>query len=136
MRRRPDAAVKADYHELKLVRRKSLFPAPVAPMSRADQSTRATKCLIHTGSVHVQPPMGMSSLPRSRRSAASRELAMDVCPTMLPKMTAFERWEEQAALTAHLHASGTTSFVEQWKGRMRGDVLTFAASNGRVLMAD
>jgi quinol monooxygenase YgiN len=45
-----------------------------------------------------------------------------------------ERWADQGALTAHLDASDTVAFVGRWKGRMRGEVRKFDASNERGLM--
>ena len=44
-----------------------------------------------------------------------------------------ERWQDQAALTAHLGAPETSAFVEKWGQRMRGEVQKYDATNGRPL---
>ena len=46
-----------------------------------------------------------------------------------------ERWQDQAALTAHLGAPRTSAFVEKWRHRMRGKVQMYDASNERPLAA-
>ena len=46
-----------------------------------------------------------------------------------------ERWQDQAALTAHLGSTETSAFVEKWMHRMQGEMQKYDASNERAVMS-
>jgi quinol monooxygenase YgiN len=50
------------------------------------------------------------------------------------RMLVVQRWRDQTPLTAHLEASDTVAFVEQWSSRMVGGLHKFDAINERTLM--
>jgi quinol monooxygenase YgiN len=45
-----------------------------------------------------------------------------------------ERWSDQTALTAHLHATDTLAVVGQWGDTIRGEVLKYDVLRERALM--
>jgi quinol monooxygenase YgiN len=45
-----------------------------------------------------------------------------------------ERWVEQSALSAHLDAVDTVTFVSHWQGRMHGDIRKYDALNERSVI--
>jgi quinol monooxygenase YgiN len=49
-------------------------------------------------------------------------------------MLVAERWHNQRALDAHLDREETRAFVKKWSGRMEGDVLRYAVSEGHGVL--
>lgn len=50
------------------------------------------------------------------------------------RLLVVERWQHQAALSAHLEAPHTLKFVEKWMHRMKGDVQKYDVLNERPLL--
>lgn len=97
--------------------------------------------LIVTGYMHVEPIdvaefsvdiEALAIIARQRDGNLSYDVAVD--DPLTGRMLVAERWRDQAALTAHLHAPDTVAFVGRWQGRMRGNIVKYDAMNERALM--
>ncbi|MBY5358377.1 antibiotic biosynthesis monooxygenase [Rhizobium leguminosarum] len=97
--------------------------------------------LIIAGHIHVDPADVVPFLADLKQLAITTRkrtgnIAYDAAVDDLQAGTLLisERWADQTALSAHLDAADTVSFVGRWQGRMQGDVRKFDASNERGLM--
>lgn len=97
--------------------------------------------LIVTGYVHIDPAdlaqfmadlKALAALTRKRPGNISYDAAID--DPKAGRLLISERWRDQAALSEHLAADDTVTFVRRWDGRMRGDIRKYDASNERALM--
>ncbi len=97
--------------------------------------------LIVTGYVQVEPSelvqfcnefRDLATATRQRTGNLSYDAAVD--DPQDGRLLVFERWEDQASLSAHLEAADTRAFINRWRGRMRGNVDKYDASNKRGLM--
>ncbi|MCM2292541.1 antibiotic biosynthesis monooxygenase [Allorhizobium sp. BGMRC 0089] len=96
--------------------------------------------IIVTGYMHVDPAdlaafradlKTLALATRQREGNISYDAALDDREN--GRLLIVERWADQAALTAHLEAEDTLAFVNRWRGRMRGDIRKYDASNEREL---
>lgn len=97
--------------------------------------------LIITGYMHVDPAdlaqfitelNELASATRKRSGSIAYDAA--VVDPRTGRLLISERWVDQAALSAHLHASDTIAFVSRWTGRMRGELRKYDARNERDIM--
>jgi len=96
--------------------------------------------LIVTGYVYVEPPdvaefaADIQVLAHSAKQRGGGTFyAVAVDDRAAGRLLVVERWRDQASLTAHLDAPETLTFVERWRGRMRGDLRKYDAANERTL---
>ena len=98
--------------------------------------------LILIGYIHVSPSdadefladlRALSLMVRAREGCLFYTAALE--DARAGRLLVVERWQDQAALSAHLEAPQTSGFVEKWLRRMKGDVQRYNASNGRPLMS-
>lgn len=96
--------------------------------------------LIVTGTIAVMPSdfaefisdlRGLAGATRQRDGNLSYDAG--ILDARAGQILVAERWEDQAALTAHLDADDTKAFVQRWQARMRNDVRKFDAANERAL---
>ena len=94
--------------------------------------------LIVMGYMHVDPAdlaefrtdlKSLAIATRRRLGNLSYDAALDDAEA--GRLLIAERWADQAALSAHLDAEETVAFVDRWRGRMRGDIRKYDASNER-----
>lgn len=99
--------------------------------------------LIVTGYMHIDPSdlsrfhaelQAVALIVRQRPGNLSYDAAVD--DAQAGRLLIAERWHDQAALNAHLGGPETKAFVQRWRGKMRGDIRKYDASNERDLMAD
>ncbi|MFT7722981.1 MAG: putative quinol monooxygenase [Roseateles sp.] len=97
--------------------------------------------LIVTGYMHIEPAhlaafnrdlQALAVATRQRDGNLFYGIAID--DAARGRLLVAERWRDQAALTAHLHAPDTLAFVDQWGSLMRGEILKYDAANERSLM--
>jgi len=97
--------------------------------------------LIILGYMHVDPAYqakfladltALAAATRQRAGNISYDAVIDA--SELGRLLIAERWVDQAALSAHLAAADTIAFVDQWHGRMQGDIRKYDAANERDLM--
>jgi quinol monooxygenase YgiN len=97
--------------------------------------------LIITGYMHIDPTevaqflaelKDLAIVTRQRPGNISYDAALDDPEN--GRLLIAERWADQEALSAHLHAEETKAFVARWQGSLRGDVRKFDASNERGLL--
>lgn len=75
----------------------------------------------------------LAAATRQRRGNIAYDYA--VADPLAGRLLISERWADQSTLSAHLDAVDTVAFVSRWRGRMRGDIRKYDASNERDLMA-
>ncbi|UES59797.1 antibiotic biosynthesis monooxygenase (plasmid) [Roseibium aggregatum] len=99
--------------------------------------------LIVTGYIHVDPAnlaefitdvKSLALTTRRRVGNLAYDAALD--DPEVGRLLIAERWADQAALTAHIQAGDTVAFVNRWRGRIRGDIRKYDASNERGLDDD
>jgi len=97
--------------------------------------------LIVTGYVQVEPSelaqfcnefRVLATATRQRTGNLFYDAAVD--DPQDGRLLVVERWESQESLSAHLEAADTVAFVNRWRGRMRGNIEKYDASNKRGLM--
>jgi quinol monooxygenase YgiN len=102
--------------------------------------SRDEPMLIVTGYMNVDPAdlveftselKSLAAATRQRVGNISYDATLD--DSEAGRLLVAERWADQAALTAHLEAEDTVAFVNRWRGRMRGDIRKYDASNEREL---
>lgn len=99
--------------------------------------------LIVTGYMHIDPTNLVRFVEDLERLAASTRrrvgnISYDaaVVDPQAGRLVIAERWQDQAALNAHLEASDTVAFIMRWQGRMQGDIRKYDALNERDLSDD
>lgn len=99
--------------------------------------------LIVTGHMHVDPAdlaqfiadlELLAATTRQRAGNISYDAAL--ADPQAGRLLIAERWQDQAALSAHLEAGDTVAFIARWQGRMQGDIRKYDASNERDLADD
>ncbi|TPN56100.1 MULTISPECIES: putative quinol monooxygenase [unclassified Mesorhizobium] len=97
--------------------------------------------LIVTGYMYVEPSsvaefvqdiQNLSIATRQRDGNLSYDAAVD--DPLAGRLLVAERWRDQAALTAHLHATDTMAFVGRWGDTIRGEILKYDVLRKRGLM--
>ena len=97
--------------------------------------------LIVTGYIYVDPLsvaefvqdlQNLAIATRQRDGNFSYDAA--VADPLAGRLLVTERWIDQAALTAHLHAADTMAFVDRWGDTIRGEVLKYDVLRERGLM--
>ncbi|AYD04235.1 antibiotic biosynthesis monooxygenase [Neorhizobium sp. NCHU2750] len=76
----------------------------------------------------------LASIVRQRDGNLSYDTA--VLDAATGRLLVAERWQDCAALDAHLHADDTAAFIARWHERMRGDVRIYDVDDERPLEAD
>ena len=97
--------------------------------------------LIVTGYMYIAPALiaafvrdlqSLAIAARRREDNISYGAAVD--DPLAGRLLIAERWRDQAALTAHLHASETVAFLARWDKLFRGGILKYDALRERDLM--
>jgi quinol monooxygenase YgiN len=97
--------------------------------------------LIVTGYIYVDPSsvaefvqdlQNLAIATRQRDGNLSYDAAVD--DPLAGRLLIAERWRDQAALTAQLHAADTMAFVDRWGDTIRGEVLKYDVLRERALM--
>jgi quinol monooxygenase YgiN len=96
--------------------------------------------LIILGHTHVDPAdmaefyadlKNLATATRQREGNISYDAALN--NPEAGRLLIAERWADQSALTAHLEAEDTLTFVSRWQGRMRVDIRKYDGFNERQL---
>lgn len=97
--------------------------------------------LIVTGYMYVEPAslaefvhdiQDLAIATRQRDGNLSYDAAVD--DPLAGRLLIAERWRDQTALDAHLHATDTIAFVGRWGHAIRGEIRKYDASRERGLM--
>lgn len=97
--------------------------------------------LIVTGYMYVEPSSiaefvhdfrNLAIAARQRNGNRSYDAAVD--DPLAGRLLIAERWRDQAALTAHLHAADTMAFVGRWGDSIRSEILKYDGLRERGLM--
>lgn len=89
---------------------------------------------VETSSVaeFVQEFQDLAIATRQRDGNFSYDAAVD--DPLAGRLLIAERWRDQEALTAHLHATDTMAFVARWGPTIRGEIFKYDALRERGLM--
>jgi quinol monooxygenase YgiN len=98
--------------------------------------------LIIAGHIRTQPSQ-VEALTRDLKAGVPRTLKEDGClayhfaldDAAAGNILVYERWRDQAALTAHLSTPEIAAFMGRWAGKVEIGVRKFDASNERDVMS-